>query len=103
MTSTSHPSPPTRYGSVALSLCTTTHPLYIPELLTYSVPLFLKRKCARRQVELQSATTTPHPGWSQMDPMAIVSSVEQSAAGALEQERNIHRVGTNFGPTLRLQ
>ena len=33
------------------------------------------------QVELQSATTTPHPGWSQMDPMAIVSSVEQSAAG----------------------
>lgn len=40
---------------------------------------------ASHQVELQSATTTPHPGWSQMDPMAILASVEASAAGALEK------------------
>ncbi len=35
------------------------------------------------QVELASATTTPKAGWSQMDPMAIVRSTEESAAGAL--------------------
>ena len=40
---------------------------------------------ASHQVELQSATTNPKPGWSQMDPMAIVSTVEQSAAGALQK------------------
>ena len=37
------------------------------------------------QVELQSATTTPKPGWSQMDPMAILRTVNTSAAGALEK------------------
>ena len=40
---------------------------------------------ASHQVELQSATTTPQPGWSQMDPMAILSTIDQSAAGALEK------------------
>ena len=38
---------------------------------------------ASHQVELQSATTTPQPGWSQMDPMGILASVEASASGAL--------------------
>ena len=37
------------------------------------------------QVELQSATTTPEPGWSQMDPAAILQSVDQAAQGALDQ------------------
>ena len=35
------------------------------------------------QVELASATTTPQAGWSQMDPLAIVKTVELSASGAL--------------------
>eukprot|EP00966_Prymnesium_polylepis_P218460 5056492-Prymnesium_polylepis.1 len=34
---------------------------------------------------LPSATTNPKPGWSQMDPMAILSTVNASAAGALEK------------------
>jgi hypothetical protein len=37
-------------GSVALSLCTTIHSLifhFPPYLLTYMVPLFLKRQCDR--------------------------------------------------------
>jgi glycerol kinase len=38
---------------------------------------------ASHQVELASATENPKPGWSQMDPKAIVSSVEVCAAGAL--------------------
>ena len=37
------------------------------------------------QVELQSATTTPEPGWSQMDPAKILSSVDEAAKGALEK------------------
>ena len=40
---------------------------------------------ASHQLELQSATTNPRAGWSQMDPKAIVSTVEQSAAGALQK------------------
>ena len=40
---------------------------------------------ASHQVELQSATTNPQAGWSQMDPLAIVSTVTTSAAGALEK------------------
>ena len=40
---------------------------------------------ASHQVELQSATTNPSPGWSQMDPMKILSTVDASAAGALEK------------------
>ena len=40
---------------------------------------------ASHQIELASATTNPQAGWSQMDPKAIVSSVEQSAAGALQK------------------
>ena len=35
---------------------------------------------ASHQCELQSATTTPKPGWSQMDPMRIVATTEESAA-----------------------
>ena len=38
---------------------------------------------ASHQMELQSATTTPQPGWSQMDPMKIVSTTWKSAEGAL--------------------
>jgi glycerol kinase len=38
---------------------------------------------ASHQVELQSATTTPHAGWSQMDPLAIVATTTKSAEGAL--------------------
>ena len=38
---------------------------------------------ASHQLELQSATRTPQAGWSQMDPMAIVSTVSKSAEGAL--------------------
>ena len=38
---------------------------------------------ASHQVELQSATTAPSPGWSQMDPRAILRTVNESAAGAL--------------------
>ena len=37
------------------------------------------------QVDLSSSYKTPQPGWAQMDPTAILSSVEQSAAGALEK------------------
>ena len=40
---------------------------------------------ASHQCELQSATTTPKPGWSQMDPMRIVATTEESAAGALQK------------------
>ena len=40
---------------------------------------------ASHQVELQSCTTNPQPGWSQMDPLGILASVEASAAGALEK------------------
>jgi len=35
------------------------------------------------QVDLSSSYMTPQPGWAQMDPKSILSSVEQSAAGAL--------------------
>ena len=38
---------------------------------------------ASHQVELQSATTNPQAGWSQMDPMKILSTVADSAQGAL--------------------
>ena len=38
---------------------------------------------ASHQVPLE--TITPHAGWTQMDPKAILSSVEQCAAGALEK------------------
>ena len=34
---------------------------------------------------LQSATTTPEPGWSQMDPSAILRSVDEAAKGALQR------------------
>jgi len=40
---------------------------------------------ASHQVELQSATTTPQAGWSQMDPLAILSTVATSAEGALQK------------------
>ena len=40
---------------------------------------------ASHQVELQSATTTPEPGWSQMDPSAILRSVDEAAQGALQK------------------
>ena len=40
---------------------------------------------ASHQVELQSATTNPQAGWSQMDPMKILSTVDASARGALEK------------------
>ena len=40
---------------------------------------------ASHQVELQSATTTPEPGWSQMDPAKILSSVDEAAQGALDK------------------
>ena len=40
---------------------------------------------ASHQVELQSATSNPQPGWSQMDPMAILSTVATSAQGALDK------------------
>mmetsp|Transcript_5644 Transcript_5644/g.17607 ORF Transcript_5644/g.17607 Transcript_5644/m.17607 type:complete len:529 (+) Transcript_5644:583-2169(+) len=40
---------------------------------------------ASHQVELQSATTNPRPGWSQMDAKAIVKSVDDAAAGALQK------------------
>ena len=43
------------------------------------------RPIASHQQELQSATANPHPGWSEMDPMALLASVEASAAGALEK------------------
>jgi hypothetical protein len=40
--------PPHTYGSFALSLCTAAYPLvFVPCLLTYSVPLLLKRRCDR--------------------------------------------------------
>jgi len=38
---------------------------------------------ASHQVSLE--TITPQAGWTQMDPMAILSTVEQCAAGALER------------------
>lgn len=41
------------------------------------------RPVASHQVELQSATRHPQPGWSQMDPNAIVATTELSASGAL--------------------
>lgn len=37
------------------------------------------------QVELADATTTPRAGWAQMDPIALLASVETCAAGALER------------------
>ncbi|KAL1503368.1 hypothetical protein AB1Y20_011420 [Prymnesium parvum] len=37
------------------------------------------------QVELKTATSSPRPGWSQMDPMAILHTVNTSARRALEQ------------------
>ena len=40
---------------------------------------------ASHQLELQSATTTPHAGWSQMDPKKILSTVDASARGALDK------------------
>jgi glycerol kinase len=40
---------------------------------------------ASHQMELQSATTNPQAGWSQMDPQAIVSTVATSAEGALQK------------------
>ena len=40
---------------------------------------------ASHQIELQSATTNPQAGWSQMDPLAIVSTTKQSAEGALKK------------------
>jgi glycerol kinase len=40
---------------------------------------------ASHQVELQSATSNPKPGWSQMDPMAILSTISTSAQGALDK------------------
>ena len=42
---------------------------------------------ASHQVELQSATTTPEPGWSQMDPAAILRSVDEGGQGALEKAK----------------
>jgi len=45
------------------------------------------RPVASHQVELQAATTTPQPGWSQMDPAAILQSVDAAASGALAQAR----------------
>ena len=42
---------------------------------------------ASHQVELQAATTTPEPGWSQMDPAAILQSFDAAARGALERAR----------------
>ena len=38
---------------------------------------------ASHQVPLE--TITPHAGWTQMDPMAILSTVETCAAGALQK------------------
>lgn len=38
---------------------------------------------AKHQIEIP--TKTPHAGWAQMDPMLILSSVEESAAGALKK------------------
>ena len=40
---------------------------------------------ASHQVELQSATTNPQAGWSQMDPVKILSTISTSAAGALKK------------------
>ena len=37
------------------------------------------------QVDLTTATQTPKAGWAQMDPQAIVDSVDESARGALEK------------------
>ena len=47
---------------------------------------------ASHQVELQSATTTPEPGWSQMDPSAILKSVDEAAQGALEKAKASSKV-----------
>ena len=43
------------------------------------------RPVASHQVELQSATTNPQAGWSQMDPLKILSTISDSAAGALSK------------------
>lgn len=40
---------------------------------------------ASHQVQLADATTTPSPGWSQMDPIAIVSSVEECTSAVLQK------------------
>ena len=37
------------------------------------------------QVDLSTHYSTPQPGWAQMDANAIIASVEDSAAGALEK------------------
>ena len=69
-------------GSVALSLCTTAHPLYTRISLTYSMPLFLKRRCDRT------------PGWGPREYGFV-----QATMGPPDPERERHRVGPEIGPT----
>ena len=45
------------------------------------------RPVASHQEELQSATSNPRAGWSQMQPQAIVETVRRSAEGALQKAK----------------